>query len=501
MKVDIITGQLSEHKTDALIVYAFDDQHTSKPNNATQAVNDALDGMLYSIMERGDFGGKANETLVLYPQDGVKAVRLIVVGLGKADNFDAEVLRQAVGTGIKKARDLKAIQVTTVTAGTGRSDLSVGDSAQAIAEGATLALYDYQGQKSNQQKQPALSLQIMAYGDEDSGVIEDGVKRGMAFAEGSLLARELTNLPANICTPSYLAEQAQGLGEDLGIKVQVLERQQMKALKMGALLAVAQGSDTPPRFIIMEHNADKAKDLPTVVLVGKGVTFDTGGYSIKTRDGMVGMKSDMGGAAAVIGAMKTVAMLKTPLHVVGLVPSADNMINGKAYRPQDVIKASNGKTIEIISTDAEGRMLLADALVYAGRYEPDAVVDIATLTGGAVVALGDVASALFSRDDAVWNTLRQAGHNTQERVWRMPLYAEYQKQLESDTADMKNSGGRLASACTAATFLSNFVDYPWAHVDIAGMVNSDGRKSYVPKGASGFGARLLAEFAQLWAEK
>jgi leucyl aminopeptidase len=294
MKVDIITGQLSEHKTDALIIFAFDDQHTSKPNNATQAVNDALDGMLYSIMERGDFGGKANETLVLYPQDEVKAVRLIVVGLGKADDFDTEVLRQAVGTAIKKARDLKATQVTTVTAGTGRSDLSVGDSAQAIAEGATLALYDYQGQKSNQQKQPALSLQIMAYGDEDSGVIEDGVKRGMAFAEGSLLARELTNLPANICTPGYLAEQAQGLGEDLGIKVQVLERQQMKALKMGALLAVAQGSDTPPRFIIMEHNADKAKDLPTVVLVGKGVTFDTGGYSIKTRDGMVGMKSDMG---------------------------------------------------------------------------------------------------------------------------------------------------------------------------------------------------------------
>jgi leucyl aminopeptidase len=272
---------------------------------------------------------------------------------------------------------------------------------------------------------------------------------------------------------------------------------------MGALLAVAQGSETPPCFIIMEHNADRAQELDTLVLVGKGVTFDTGGYSLKPKDSMIGMKADMGGGAAVIGAMQTVALLDLPLHVVGLVPAADNMISGRAYRPQDVIRASNGKTIEIISTDAEGRMLLADALVYARRHDPAAVVDIATLTGSCVVALGHAAAGLFSTDDELRDLLMASGEAAQERVWPLPLYPEYAKALESDTADMKNSGGRNGVG-TSAMFLKNFVDYPkWAHIDMAGMsLSTGGDVAYIPaKGATGYGSRLLAGFVDQWTQR
>jgi leucyl aminopeptidase len=285
--------------------------------------------------------------------------------------------------------------------------------------------------------------------------------------------------------------------------VEVLERQQMEALGMGALLAVAQGSETPPRFIVMEHNADRASELDTIVLVGKGVTFDTGGYSIKTSEGMVGMKADMGGGAAVIGAMQAVSLLNLPLHVVGLVPASDNMISGKAYRPQEVVTAGNGKTIEIISTDAEGRLLLADALVYAKRYEPAAVVDIATLTGACVVALGGAAAGFFCTDNTLRDCLNAAADRTGEKVWQLPLFPEYKKQIESDTADMKNTGGRPGGACTAAVFLQQFVDYPaWAHIDMAGVMTDIPNNPYIPaKGASGYGARLLAEFARRWMEK
>lgn len=271
---------------------------------------------------------------------------------------------------------------------------------------------------------------------------------------------------------------------------------------MGALLGVAQGSDNPPRFIVLEHNANKKDKRDTLVLIGKGVTFDTGGYSIKTGEGMVGMKADMSGGAAVIGAMRTIAELKIPLRVIGLVPAVDNMISGKAYRPQDVLTASNGKTIEIISTDAEGRLILADALVYAQRYKPAAVIDIATLTGAMIVALGHATTGFYSNDDALSQKLSKAGEATHERTWRLPLYEEYGEPLKSDTADTKNSGARAGGAASAAHFLTHFVDYNWAHVDMAGMLENDGKNPYLPKhSAKGYGSRLLAEFVRQWSEK
>lgn len=499
MKVIAKSSKIVDVEADTLIVYGFENNRDF--GESTKSVDNALNGYITELVERDEFSGKAEQALVLHPQDTLTAKRVVLVGLGALDDFTVDTLRRAVALGMKKARDLKAVHVASALAGTGKGKLTAEQSAYAITEGALLGLYYYHGQKSGEAPSDLLESLTLVADDEDA--VNEGIATGRAFAEGTLLARNLVNLPPNICTPSFLAEQATDMASEYELKIEVLGRTQMQALKMGALLGVAQGSDTPPKFIILEHNPDQADTLETVVLVGKGVTFDTGGYSLKTRDSMINMKADMGGAAAVLGAMKTVAMLNLPLHVVGLVPSSDNMVSSKAYRPQEVLTASNGKTIEIISTDAEGRLLLADALVYAKRYNPSAVVDIATLTGSCVVALGHEAAGFFSIDDDVTDVLRTSANLTNERVWQLPLYPEYMKAIESQTADMRNSAGRMGGVGTSAMFLRQFVDFPaWAHVDMAGMmIDADGNP-YIPvKGGTGYGSRLLAEFARQWSIK
>jgi leucyl aminopeptidase len=266
---------------------------------------------------------------------------------------------------------------------------------------------------------------------------------------------------------------------------------------MGAFLAVAKGAGEEPKFIVLEHNGDR-EDLDTVVLVGKGITFDTGGISIKPSERMGLMKTDMGGAAAVLGAMKVVGQLEIPLRIIGITPCTENMPDANAYRPADVIKASNGKTIEVISTDAEGRMVLADGLVYAARYNPKAVVDLATLTGACVVALGNTAAGLFSNEDSLQDKLVSAGEQAHERLWPLPLWDDFKEYIKSDVADVKNSGGRWGGAVTAAIFLKEFTDFPWAHLDIAGVAYNEKGKPYSPAGATGFGVRLLTEFLRQW---
>ncbi len=498
MDIKAVAGAITESDADTLIIYLLED--STNFGDATKAVDDAVGGWLSELVESGEFTGKSGQAAVLYPRGTITAKRVIVVGLGPVEKHGMESVRRGSAVGIKKARELKAVNVATVTAGTGKGGLGISDSAQSVVEGVRLALYQYHGQKSSDA--PENTLASLAIFVADEAEAKTGIAQGEAFAVGTLTARELVNLPPNICTPEHMANYASRMAGEVGLHVEVLGRQQMQALKMGALLGVAQGSETPPRFIVLEHNADKKDDLPTVVLVGKGVTFDTGGYTLKSRDGMIGMKGDMGGGAAVIGAMRTVALLNVNAHVVGLIPAADNMISGRAYRPQDVITASNGKTIEIISTDAEGRLLLADALVYAKRYQPSAVVDIATLTGSALGALGKAASGLFTEDEGVRDVLMAAGESTQERLWSLPMFPEYARTLESLTADTKNSGGRLGGASVAALFLSNFVDYPvWAHIDMAGKEFDLPDIPYIPAGASGYGARLLSEFARRWAEK
>jgi leucyl aminopeptidase len=510
--VDIkaIPGKIQESDAETIIVNLFEASGSDKPQpgGATRAVDDALDGAISDLIEVGDLSGKAGQTVVFYPRGAIPARRAIVVGLGSRDEFDAdpaETVRRAAASAIRKARELKSGRVASILHGGGAGGLSIGEAAQATAEGSLLALYDYQGQKTDE-ADPLLpeTLELMIFDEQDVPEAQQGLATAQAIAAGVTLTRDLVNLPPNICTPTHMAEVATQVAEEVGLRVEVLGRKQMEALKMGALLGVAQGSDAPPKFIILEHNRERADELDTIVLVGKGVTFDTGGYTLKTRESMSTMKTDMAGAGAVLGAMYAVGTLDLTLHVVGLAPAADNMISGRAYRPQEVVTASNGVTIEINSTDAEGRMLLADALVYAKRFNPAAVVDIATLTGACVVALGrGVAAGLFSTDDTLRDALMDASKATAEKLWPLPLFPEYKKSLESQTADLLNSGNRGSGVGSSAAFLKRFVDYPaWAHVDMAGMAFDIKENPYVPaKSATGFGVRLLTEFVQRWARR
>jgi leucyl aminopeptidase len=443
----------------------------------------------------------------LYPRGAIPARRVIVVGLGPRDEFDADpadAVRRAAARAIQRARELKARRVGSMLHGAGAGGLAVEAAAQATAEGSLLGLYDYRGQKTEDPPEPLPQvLELTVFDERDVPAARGGVDAAWAVAAGVALTRDLVNLPPNICTPAHLAQVAAEVAGEVGLRVEVLGRKEMQAQHMGALLAVAQGSDTPPRFIVLEHNAGRADELDSIVLVGKGVTFDTGGYSLKSKESMGQMKNDMAGAAAVIGALYAVGTLGVPLHVVGLAPAADNMISGHAYRPQEVVTASNGVTIEINSTDAEGRMLLADALVYAGRFQPAAVVDIATLTSACVVALGKgVAAGLFSTDEVLRDALLAAADATVERLWPLPLFPEYEKSLESQTADVRNSGERGAGVGSSATFLKRFVSYPaWAHVDMAGMASEAKDNPYIPgKGATGFGVRFLTEFVRRWVQ-
>jgi leucyl aminopeptidase len=449
---------------------------------------------LSEFLKLGDFTGKSEQTSVLYPQ-GQPVRRVILVGLGASDSLSAEILRRAAAVALKKARELKSTQVSALLP----AGFAATDAAQAITEGALMGLYSYRGQKSQPDTiTPVQSLSLFV-ASQDVEAVSAAVKIGEALANASILARDLANLPPNICTPAYLAQAAHDMATRTGLRCEILERGQMLALRMGALLAVAQGSDNAPRFIILEHNPGAVSDAP-LVLVGKGVSFDTGGYTIKTGEGMVGMKADMSGAAAVIGAMQAIATLNVPRRVVALIPTVENMIDGTAYRPQDVLTASNGKTIEVISTDAEGRLILADALVYASRFAPAAVVDIATLTGSISVALGAAYGGLYATTDHLRDALLSAGERTHERVWPMPLSSDYRKLIDTDTADMKNTGGRAGGANIAAIFLKEFVDYPaWAHIDMAGvMLDQSGNPTVPAKGSSGYGARLLTEFVRGW---
>jgi leucyl aminopeptidase len=496
MNLKVIPGAIQESDADAIIVGLFE---AAQPQGATLAVDQALEGAIQALIQGGDLQGEAGQLAVLYPRGAIPARRVIVVGLGQRDDFDPEAARRAAAHAIQKARDLKARRVALALYD---APGAVEATAQAAVEGCLLALYDYRGQKSDEADEILpQSLELVVADEQDAPAAQLGASAAEAIAAGVAVTRDLVNLPPNICTPEYMAQVAEQVAQDVGLRLQVLGREKMAALSMGALLAVAQGSDAPPRFIILEHNHQRADELDSIVLVGKGVTFDTGGYNLKTSQGMATMKGDMAGAGAVIGAMRAIAALDAPLHVVGLAPTADNMINGRAYRPSEVITASNGVTIEIISTDAEGRMLLADALVFARRFEPAAVVDIATLTGTCAAALGGVAAGLFCTDDALRERLLAAAEASAEKLWPLPLYAEYEKAIESPTADVKNSGGRRGGIGSSAMFLKHFVDYPaWAHVDMAGLAFKEHDTPYVPgkKSATGFGVRLFTEFVRRW---
>jgi leucyl aminopeptidase len=496
MEVQIIQGSIQEQTTDTIIVNLF--EGVTVPSGATGAVDKALNGAISELIANGDISGKAGEVGVLYPRGLIAAKRVLIVGLGKQDKFDLEGVRQAAATAVTRARDLNAQAVATIVHGAGIAGLPVDAAAQATTEGALLALYRFDATKEKEPQNEIKSFTIVEFDESKLAAMKGGVDTAVAIAAGTTLARDLVNMPPNVATPTRLAQAAQEIAETHNLKITVGGRKWAAKRNMGAFLAVAKGAGEPPKFIILEHNGDR-EDLDTIVLVGKGITFDTGGISIKPVTGMGNMKSDMGGAAAVLGAMKTAAMLDVPLRLIGITPCTENMPDANAYRPADVITASNGKTIEIISTDAEGRMVLADGLVYAGQYKPKAVIDLATLTGACVIALGEnMAAGLFSTDETLQDKMVAAGKATHERVWPLPLWDDYLKAIKSDVADVKNAGGRFGGVGTSAIFLKQFTDYPWLHLDIASMALTEKEGGYIPFGGTGFGVRLLVEFLLGW---
>ena len=438
------------------------------------------------VVSNGDFGGKTDETALLYGQSG-PAPRLLLVGLGERDLFTPEKLRRASATVARRARNLGLH-----SAAFSLPDLpGTAEVASTVAEGAGLGLYRFDRHKSAEEDHELDTFWLLA----DDGALEEateGAERGAKVAEGTVLARDLANEPSNVATPEYLAERASRIAEKYGMELEVLDRAGIEAEGLTGLATVGRSAANEPRFIVLDHRG--GGDSAPVVLVGKAVTFDSGGISIKPSAGMEDMKFDMSGGAAVLGAMEAVGALDLPFNVVALVPATENLPGGGAFKPGDVLQMHSGKTVEIVTTDAEGRLILADALSYARRYEPSAVVDCATLTGACVVALGEHASGLMGNDEDLVAELQAAGETTGEKAWPLPLFDEYAEQIKGDTADIKNSGGRKGGALTAGAFLKEFADYPWAHLDIAGTAYGKKSNAYTTKGATGVPTRLLVAF-------
>jgi len=500
MQVEVRRGQIEHAEADAIVVNLF--RGVSVPGGATGAVDAALGGAISAVIVAGDFEGRLGETLVLYTGGAIPAPRVVLVGLGGRDKFGLDEVRRASAAAAKQARKIGVEHLATIVHGSGVGGLDAAPAAQATVEGAELGLYEYTELKTSSgdgRHAGPSTLTIVEHDGDRLGEVRDGAEVGRATAAGAMLARDLGNKPANVATPTYLAGQAADIARRHGMRIEVWDRERIVGEGMGAFASVAAGAEEPPRFIILEHSPPGTEGSPPRVLVGKGITFDTGGISLKPGLRMGAMKFDMCGAAAVLGALETVGRLGLPLCVVGLIAATENMPDGSATRPGDVVRAMNGTTIEVLNTDAEGRLVLADALSYAQRLEPEpaAVVDLATLTGAILTTLGKKAAGLFANDDELAGRLDTAGQRTGEKLWRLPLWDDYAGMIKSDTADIKNTADvrpSPAGSVFAAKFLERFVDYPWAHLDIAGVAYKVTGVEYITAGGTGFGVRLLVEW-------
>ena len=490
MEFTIKTSSPEKLASGAIIVATH--ANGDSPDAAFSALDKASDGRLATLVSRGDLESRAGSLLVVPGLPGCKAERVVVVSLGPQEDFNDKAWRDAVSAA---ARWLSNSPVTEAAISLADSAPEKRDAVWAFRNAARLladATYRYTTTRTkpkDERPRGAAKITILSQ-HKSTAELKEALAHGQAVAEGMALTKELGNLPANICTPTYLAETAQALGKEFEFKVDVLERKDMEKLGMHSLLAVARGSHQPPKFIVMHYQGGKTKDKP-VVLVGKGITFDTGGISLKPAAEMDEMKYDMCGAAGVIGTFKALARMQLPINVVGIIPSTENMPGGSATKPGDVVTSMSGQTIEILNTDAEGRLVLCDALTYAERFKPAAVIDIATLTGAVIIALGKIPSGLMANDDELADELLACGQQSGDRAWRLPIWEEYQEQLKSNFADMGNIGGRSGGSITAACFLARYTKaYKWAHLDIAGTAWVSGDA----KGATGRPVPLLSEF-------
>jgi leucyl aminopeptidase len=486
VEFSIKNGNPEKQRHDCVIVGVFEGRKLSE---AAKSLDDVSNKSLSTVLKGGDMDGKLGGSLLLHAVTNVAASRVLLVGLGKPAEFNEKQYRQAVRAAVK------ALPKGVTNAGIFLTELAIkkSDTQSKVAqlvEVVTDATYQVNAIKLKKSEPSALEKIAIFVPKTDTASAEAGLKHGLAIGAGVSLAKDLGNLPPNICTPTYLGKQAKALAKTYGFKVEVLEKDEIEKLGMGSFLGVARGSVEPPRFIVLQHLKGDKKQKPTV-LVGKGITFDTGGISLKPGAEMDEMKYDMCGAASVLGTFKAIGELDLAINAIGLIATCENMPDAGAIKPGDILTSMSGQTIEVLNTDAEGRLILCDALTYAERFEPSAVVDIATLTGACVIALGHHPSGLFSNKDTLAAELLAAGEKAHDRAWHMPLWEEFQTQLDSNFADMANIGGRAGGSITAACFLSRFAKkYDWAHLDIAGTAWKGGKE----KGGTGRPVPLLTTF-------
>ncbi len=493
MRVKAKQGRVDTEATDALVLLFCDAEGLPKEDGAL--LDRALGGALRELLQSKEFDGKAGEVIVFHTHRKIPAKRLILAGLGKKHELGLDQIRQALGHAVKRVRHAKCGAFTVALPSIVPHEASPIDVGQAVTEGAILGSYQFTTYRSDTSGKDVTAMTILAPRKDQLHQLSEGIRRGVATAEATVFVRDLCNHPSNVMTPTRIANEARTVAKESGVNLKVLEQKAMEALGMGALLGVAKGSHEPPKFIILQYHGAKKKDDRPVVLVGKTITFDTGGISLKPAENMEQMKADMTGGAEVLAAMRAAARLKLPLNLISILPAAEKMPGGRAMRPGGVVKNLSGETVEVQTTDAEGRLILSDGLAYATRFKPAALIDIATLTGACVVALGQFAIGMFGTDAALKEAIRTAGLRAGERVWEMPLWEEYFEQLRSDVADMRNIGGRGGGMITAALFLSKFVgDCPWVHLDIASTDWSERERAYIPKGPTGIGTRLLIQF-------
>ena len=504
IKIKQKSDNLLDHKTECLILPCTEEK---KPGQTLKAVDAVLNGAITAAFENKRFTGKPNQTLLLNSAGCLKADNLLLVGVGKAKEVTAEKICQASGAAAKVAErsNFKSVSIflndscfDQIAKGKGKL---YGELSGAVAEGAGLALYHFDNYKSTDEKDDPPSrvgqLTLIPASKVRQATVEKSIARAEKIVNAVHSARDLVSHPGNTATPTFLAEHAKKMARKNKITCKVLGKKEMEKLGMGALLGVSRGSHEPPALIVLEYYGAAKKKAPTVI-VGKGITFDTGGISLKPGAKMDEMKMDMSGAATTLAALQAISSLKLPINVIGIVAAAENMPGGSAIKPGDILKSLSGKTIEVLNTDAEGRLVLADALTYAQRYKPKEVIDLATLTGAVLMALGHQGAAVIGNNENMIARLKKSGDATGERVWELPLWEEFEKAVKSDIADLKNIAppGVGAGPITAAAFLKPFAgDQPWTHIDIAGTAWGYD-KPYTTKGASGYGVRLLIHYLE-----
>lgn len=501
MDIRVLQGDITQQDVGAVVVNLF--EGVAQPRGATGAVDSALKGAISNLIADGEIKGKKGEATVIHTLGMMRPKRVVVAGLGKQDAFTANTIREVSGNVARALKRLGVERAATVAHGAGIGGVEPESAAQALTEGAILGAYEFTRHKSKENNDRGIKELVLV--ESDTGrlqALERGAAAGRVIAEAVCLCRDLANEPANHMTPTHLAEQARVIAREQGLEVTVLDRPQCEELGMGSFLSVAQGSVQPPKFIVLRYWGDRENPENTIGLIGKGITFDSGGNSLKPAEGMQSMKGDMAGGAAVLAAVRALARLGAKVNVTSIVPATENMPGGSATKPGDVVRAMNGKTIEILNTDAEGRLVLADGICYARHLGLKRMVDVATLTGAIGTALGNVRMGVFGNDQGLVDQLKVTGEATGELMWQLPLDEAYKQDVRSDVADIKNTGGRGAGSITGALFMEFFAEgVRWAHLDIAAVARTDQARGHLVKGPTGIPVRTLIRLCQDMAAK